>query len=137
MLKSILKTGAVSLLALTLAGLPTQLSAQSTNKAPAQTKAATDKKDKKPAAHPFRGKLAAVDKTAKTIKLGQSTYLVTSETIILKNGKPATLEDGVVGEEVSGYAKPTADGKMAATKVTFGLKPDTKAPTKKSDNATK
>ena len=53
------------------------------------------------AAHPFRGKLAAVDKTAKTIKVGKSIYQITSETRLLKGGKPATLGDGVVGEAPS------------------------------------
>ena len=60
-----------------------------------------------------------MDKTAKTIKVGESVYQITSETKITKDGKPATLEDGVVGEPVSGYAKPTEDGKMAATTVHF------------------
>ena len=44
------------------------------------------------------------------------------------------LEDGVVGEEVSGYAKPMEDGKtMAASSLTFGPKPETKAPEKKKE----
>ena len=122
MMKSILKIGALSLLAAAIAGLPLQLLAQSTNTPAADKKAAAAKKDsaaKKKAAHPFHGKLAAVDKIAKTIKVGESIYQITSETKITKAGKPATLEDGVVGEPVSGYVKPTEDGKMAATTVTF------------------
>jgi hypothetical protein len=70
--------------------------------------------------------LAAVDKTAKTIKVGQSTYQITPETKIKKAGKPATLEDGVVGELVTGHAKPAEDGKMVATSVYFGPKADQK-----------
>ena len=127
MIKSILKLGALSLLAGAIAAAPTQLLAQSTNKPDTTKKAAVDKKDsaaKKKAAHPFHGKLAAVDKIAKTIKVGESVYQITSETKINKAGKPATLEDGVVGEPVSGYAKPTEDGKMAATTVNFGAKAD-------------
>jgi hypothetical protein len=134
MLRSILKLGAVSLLAAAVASLPLQVLAQSTNKPAAEKKAAHAKKEssaKKKAAHPFHGKLAEVDKVAKTIKLGESTYQITSETKITKDGKPATLEDGVVGEPVSGYAKPTEDGKMAATSVRFGGKHEEKGGEKK------
>jgi hypothetical protein len=134
MIKSVLRIGAVSLLAAAIAGMPAQLLAQSTNKPAATKKSATVKKDsaaKKKSAHPFHGNLAAVDKTAKTIKLGESVYQVTSETKITKDGKPATLDDGVVGEPVSGYAKPTDDGKMAATTVRFGAKAEDKGADKK------
>ena len=124
MMRSVLRIGAVGLLAVAIAAMPAQLLAQSTNKPAADTKAAV-KKDttaKKKQAHPFHGKLAAVDKVAKTIKVGESIYQITSETKITKAGKPATLEDGVVGEPVSGYVKPTGDGKMTATMVRFGAK---------------
>lgn len=89
--------------------------AQSTNKV------AKDSSAQK-LAHPFRGKLAAVDKLAKTITVGKSVYHVTSETKIKKGDKPALLEDGVVGEPVSGYAKPMEGGKMFASSVNFGPK---------------
>ena len=134
MIKSILRIGAVSLLAAAIVGMPAQLLAQNTNKPAGEKKAAAAKKEsatKKKAAHPFRGKLAAVDKTAKTIKVGESIYYITSETKITKAGKPATLEDGVVDEPVTGYAKPTEDGKMAATTVRFGAKVDDKGAEKK------
>jgi hypothetical protein len=136
MIKSMLRIGAVSLLAVAIAATPAQLLAQSTNKPAADKKAPVAKKDtaaKKKAAHPFHGKLAAVDKVAKTIKVGESLYQITSETKIIKAGKPATLEDGVVGELVTGYVKPTDDGKMVATKVTFGAKADDKTGDKKKD----
>jgi hypothetical protein len=134
MIKSILKLGALSLLAGAIAYAPTQLLAQSTNKPAATKKAAVDKQEpaaKKKAAHPFHGKLAAVDKVAKTIKVGESLYQVSSETKITKDSKPATLADGVVGEVVSGYVKPTEDGKMTATTVHFGAKTAEKAGDKK------
>jgi hypothetical protein len=123
------------MLAAAIAGLPVQLLAQSTNKPAATKKSATVQKDsaaKKKSAHPFHGNLAAVDKAAKTIKLGQSIYQITSETKITKDGKSATLNDGVVGEPVSGYAKPTDDGKMTATTVRFGAKVEEKGAEKKS-----
>jgi hypothetical protein len=117
------------MLAMAIAGMPVRLLAQSTNKPAATKKSAAVQKDsaaKKKSAHPFHGNLAAVEKAAKTIKLGQSVYQITSETKISKDGKPVTLDDGVVGEPVSGYAKPTDDGKMTATTVRFGAKPEEK-----------
>ena len=121
-------------LAAAIAGMPAQLLAQSTNKPAPEKKTAAGKKEstaKKKAAHPFRGKLAAVDKTAKTITVGESIYQITSETKITKSGIPATLEDGVVGEPVTGYAKPADGDKMTATTVRFGTKPEAKGTEKK------
>jgi len=87
---------------------------------------------KKPLPGPFHGKLVALDKTAKTITVGKRTFQITSESKITKAGKPAQLGDGVVGEEVSGYVKPTDSGKLVATTVHFGPKTETKpAETKK------
>ena len=133
---SLLKLGALGLLAAALAGSPAQLLAQTTNNPTATKKDAVTKKDaatKSKAAHPFHGKLAAVDKIAKTIKVGESVYQITSATKITKDGKPATLEDGVVGDPVSGYVKPTEDGKMPATTVRFGAKADDKGGSKKKE----
>lgn len=129
MIKSIWRIGAAALLAAAIAGLPAQLLAQSTNNPAADQKSTTARKDsaaKKKKGHPFHGNLAAVDKAAKTIKVGQSIYHISSETKITKAGKPAGLEDGVVGEYVSGSVKPTADGKMTATTLHFGAKAEKK-----------
>ena len=137
MMKSILKFGSVSLLAVAVAMTPLQLCAQSTNKPAAERKSASGKTEpaaKKKAAHPFHGKLAAIDKTAKTIQVGESVYQITSETKFTKAGKPATLEDGVIGEPVSGYAKPAADGKMVASSVRFGPKLEEKGAEKKKSH---
>ena len=123
MKQPILKTCALTMLALAVAGCPTPLLAQTTSDKAA--KPAAEKKtaaDKKPSAGPFHGKLAAVDKIGKTITVGKRTFLITSETRMNKAGKPATLDDGVVGEEVSGYVKPNDEGKLVATKVNFGPK---------------
>jgi hypothetical protein len=100
--------------------------AESTNKAPAAEKQSTEKK-----AHPFRGKLAAVDKAAKTITIGKSVYYIISETRIKKDGKDATFEDAVIGDQASGYAKPTEGGKMAASSLNLGLKSEEKSSDKK------
>jgi hypothetical protein len=97
-----------------------------TNKAKPAPPAADAKAalDKKPSAGPFHAKLSAVDKAAKTITVGKRTFQITSETKFFKAGKSATIADGVVGEQVSGYVKPDSDGKLVATKVTFGPKPE-------------
>lgn len=97
---------------------------------PAQT-------EKKPKAGPFHGKLVAIDKIAKTITVGKRTFLITSETKIKKAGKPATLDDGAVGEEVSGYVKPREDGKLAATTVNFGPRAEPGGKEKKSKDSEK
>jgi len=134
MIKSVIRIGAAGLLAAAIAALPVQVLAQSTNKPAGEKKASAAKKEsaaKKKSAHPFHGKLAEVDKVAKTIKVGESVYQITSQTKITKDGKPATLEEGVVGEPVTGYAKPTEDGKMAATTVRFGGKGQEKGGEKK------
>ena len=120
------KISLFSLLALAITGAPGQVLGQTTKEKPAKT--ATENKEttnKKPSAGPFHGKLAGLDKAAKTITVGKRTFHITSETQIKKAGKPATLDEGVVGEEVSGYVKPTEDGKLAASKVNFGPKADT------------
>ena len=103
---------------------PINLLSQTGDKAPAEKHSAAQSTDaQKPAkAGPFHGKLAAIDKVAKTITVGKRTFQITSETKLKKAGKPATLEDGVVGGTVSGYVKPSADGKLVATTVNFGVK---------------
>lgn len=123
----------LTLLAFTCAALasaPIQSQAQITNKVPAEKKAASQaaepaKSEKSAKGGPFHGKLAAVDKAAKTIVVGKRTFQITSETRIKKAGKPATLDEGVVGETVSGYVKPGTDGKLVATTVNFGPKATT------------
>jgi len=104
------------------------LHAQSTNKPGAAKKEKSTQKS----AHPFHGKLAAVDQAAKTITIGKSVYQITSETKISKAGKPAILADGVLGEEASGYAKPLEGGKMYAATLNFGPKPEGKTASKKA-----
>ena len=74
----------------------------------------------------FNGKLTAVDKSAMTLTVGERTFAVTSDTKITKDGKPATLADGVVGETVGGAYKKSADGKLTATTVHFGAKAEKK-----------
>ena len=133
MKQTILGFSITCLLAAGLVNAPTGLLAQTTNK-PASDKTSTSEKTAK--AGPFHGKLAAVDKVAKTITVGKRTFQITSESKLKKGGKPATLDDGTVGDTVSGYVKPAPDGKLVATTVNFGPK-STAEPGEKPKSAAK
>jgi Cu/Ag efflux protein CusF len=118
MKRTILKFGLVGLLAVAVAGLPVCAGAANTN-APAAAKT------KRAGAVPFHGKVKSVDKTAKTITLGEKTertIQITSETKILKAEKPATLDEVTVGEQVSGAYKKDAEGKLNAVSLHIGKK---------------
>ncbi len=67
-----------------------------------------------------------MDTSAKTLTVGTLTLQITSDTKITKDGQPATLSDGVVGEPVGGTYTKTADGKLNALIVHFGAKPKKK-----------
>lgn len=91
---------------------------------PAEKKPAV-KKEQAAKTRPFNGVIKAVDQSAKTITLeGEKaqTFSVTSETKIMKAGKPATLADLAVGDKVGGRAKETADGKWEALTINAGTK---------------
>ena len=114
--KFMLKFALLGLLAVAVAGTPVALRAQDTTNAPAAAK--------KPSKRviPFHGKLKAIDNTAKTISVGTETIQITSETKITKVGKPATLEDGTVGDNVAGAYRKDADGNLNAISLRFGPK---------------
>lgn len=127
MKQSIFRLSLMALVAAAIASSQAQSPDQTANKVAAEKNAApetgaTTNAQKSAKGGPFRGKLAAVDQVAKTIVVGKRTFQITSETKIKKSGKPALLEDGVVGEPVSGYVKPATDGKLVATTVNFGPK---------------
>lgn len=125
--KTILKLTAIGLLAAVTAITPTSAFAQ--DQGEKSTAASGDTAKPKRETGPFRGKVASVDKEAKTFTVGQRVFLVNEDTKIVKNGKPAKLEDAVVGEDVGGVYKleKTADGKLIATSVRFGPKPEGEA----------
>lgn len=83
-----------------------------------------DKKEAPARALPFRGKIAAVDKQAKTIKVGERTFQVVADTKIAKAGKAATLEDATVGEEVGGSYREGTDKKLNLVSLRIGARPD-------------
>ena len=75
---------------------------------------------------PFRGKVSAVDKTSKTVTLEgkekSRTFQITSATKITKDGKPAVMDDVLVGQSVGGSAKETAAGKWEVVTLNLGAK---------------
>jgi hypothetical protein len=79
----------------------------------------------KPTRLPFGGKLKAIDKIAKTITIDRekkNTFAITSETKITKAGKPATLDEAIVGENVGGLAV-DKNGKLELLSLRLGAKP--------------
>ncbi len=92
---------------------------------------AADKKEAPARPIPFRGKIAAVDKQAKTIKVGERTFHITADSKINKAGKAATLEDAAVGEEVGGQYREGADKQLNVVSLRIGARPD--APAKPAD----
>jgi hypothetical protein len=119
MKKTVLKLAVCSLLATAVALAPTRGFAQEKKKDDATAEKKTDKKG----GTPFRGKVDAVDKTAKTVKVGERTFQINAETRIMKAGKPAMLDDAVVGDEVGGSYK-EVDGKLIAQMIRFGPRPE-------------
>ena len=121
MIQKLQKITLMTSIAAAMLGVPTVVSAQ--------TNAPEGPKITKSKPLPFGGKLGAMDKVAKTITLDEKTkpgrtFEVTSETRIMKSGKPATLDDGVVGEGVRGSYTKSADGKLEAHTISFGAKVD-------------
>jgi hypothetical protein len=86
----------------------------------------TETKPKRP--YPFRGKISAIDKEARSITLQgkekSRTFYFTAETKVQKHGKSAKLDDAVVGDEVAGTVLADANGRLVLRTVRFGPKPD-------------
>jgi hypothetical protein len=86
---------------------------------------------------PFRGKLEAVDNVEKTLTVKTKEkdkvwkFQVTSHTKLSKEGKPATLTDAVVGEDVVGFAKEVSAGKFEAVSIRLAVKPPGQAKPRK------
>jgi hypothetical protein len=134
MKKSLLKIALLSLLAVSIAGNPAAISAQTTNKPPTEKKEGTEKKARP---IPFHGTLSAIDKGAKTISVGERVFQVTSETKIYKGEKaPATLDQGVVGAPVTGTYKKGETGKLMAYTIHFSSKTEEKTAEKSAEKTT-
>lgn len=81
--------------------------------------------DKKPLvvkSIPFHGKLDGLDKSAKTIKVGNRIFQVVDATRIMKGGKSATIEDAALGEEVGGSYHEAEAGKLELLSLRIGAK---------------
>jgi hypothetical protein len=78
-------------------------------------------KPKKKHGLPFHGTLDEMDTNAMTLTVGSRTFQITSKTKIKKDGQPAVLADGVVGQPVSGYYHTNEDGGLDATTINFGM----------------
>jgi hypothetical protein len=69
--------------------------------------------------------------------VGERVFQIASTTRVVKDGKPATLADGAVGDQVAGNYTKGDDGKLTAKMIRFGPKPaaEDKPPKKKKDAA--
>jgi hypothetical protein len=80
----------------------------------------------------FDGKIATLDKQAKTFTTETATNevtLINAQTRILKDRKPATFEDLAVGQTVTGSKHPDASGAWVAISVSVAIpKPSTNDP---------
>lgn len=96
--------------------------------------AAEKKEDKKARGVPYAGTVATVDKAAKTItikkKEASRVFEITAETRISKSGKPATLDDAIIGEEAAAYGH-EQNGKHIAQSLRLGTKPEDPSSDKK------
>lgn len=116
MIKSLIKFASLGLVAIAVTGTPIVLHAQDT------ATTTTNKPPANPSARlPIRGKVKAIDSTTMTITVANRTFQITSQTIINKDGKPATLSDAAVGDNVTGSVKRKKDGKFTALKLNFGI----------------
>ena len=85
----------------------------------------TEKGEKKAATHiPFHGKIDGLDKAAKTIKVGERTFHLTSTTKVMKAGKLAAFDDAKSGDEVGGTYHEGAGGKLELLSLRVGPKPE-------------
>src|SRR5665213_2984456 len=131
MKKNILKSAVCSMVALAMIFMPAFLRAQdamSTN-APAmsdQTNAPV-KKHRKHDWLVFNGKVNSIDTNVMTLTVGERTFEISSDTRITKDGEPAILSEGIVGDKVGGAYKKSDDGKLTATTIHFGKKMKSKS----------
>lgn len=99
-----------------------------------------NKEKKKRDVYPFTGKVTSVDKVNKKLLVngadGDRVFNITSETRIMKAGKPATLDDAAVGEQVSGQAKKAGE-LVEAVSVYIGPRPEGKGGGKKKKDEEK
>ena len=86
---------------------------------------------------PFHGKIDGLDKSARTIKVGARQFQVVDATKIMKAGKPSTLDDAAVGEEVGGAYREADGGKLELVSLRIGAKPGKEEGTTKKEKEKK
>lgn len=83
---------------------------------------------KKRDTYPFRGKIAAFDASALTLRLDGKTSKrvvhLTTQTRLTRSGHPALHEDLKPGEEVGGTLRKTPEGREEALLIRIGPKAD-------------
>ena len=85
---------------------------------------------------PFRGKVAAVDKEAKSVKVGEQVLHISPETKLTKDNQTITVADIAVGDAIAGNYTKGDDGKLTARMMRVGAKPSAAEPADKKANAT-
>ncbi|MEY4387727.1 MAG: hypothetical protein RLY20_3010 [Verrucomicrobiota bacterium] len=135
MIKSTIQYTIIGLatLALVTAPLTAAEKANKTDKADKADKAEKAKKEPKEAKGiPFHGRLMSKTDTSITLhERTERTIEITSDTKITKAGKPGTLADATVGEEVAGMY--VAGEKNVAKSLRIGAKPEEKKAEKKTE----
>ena len=114
-MKNVIKLTSIGLMALAIAGIETKLHAQDSDAPAAKQAAAANQR-----AYPFNGTLKAVDRNAGTIKVGNRTFKLTSETKYLQGD----LDAAQLGEKVGGSYWKSPDGVLTVKSIRFGAKPD-------------
>ena len=135
MIKSTVKFSLLSLTAFSLAALPLCAAEKMDNgdvKVKTNAIPRTSKAERLGVVGPFHGTLTA--KTDASITLKERVFEVTSQTKITKNGKPATLADAEIGQDVGGQFRKEG-GKLIAQSIRFGEKPAEKDKEKAKDKA--
>jgi hypothetical protein len=128
MTRNLSRIAVLGLLAVALAAMPALLRAEDAGSNAPAASGPTPAKPGKQGNLSFHGHLSAVNLKAMTLTVDTLTLRVTSGTTITRDGKSATLADGVVGEPVSGVYKKTSDGKLAAISIHFRAKAENKKP---------
>lgn len=85
--------------------------------------------------YPFRGVVASVDATARTVTLegkgSRRVIAILPDTRLIRAGNPATLEDVKAGEKVGGTLKKSGEGREVALLFRVGDKPEESSATGK------
>ncbi|MBN2506032.1 MAG: hypothetical protein JXQ71_05000 [Verrucomicrobia bacterium] len=92
--------------------------------------------EKKAKFRPFHGTVKTVDPDGKTITLQGNRaqqFAISTNTVIRKNGQPATLDSIATGDKVGGRARQTADGKWEAVTLNLGSKAAKEPPRKSGE----